>query len=270
MYKDSEGEGYLSIDEARLYLDDDNAVKWLKQLFVHYKGRATAHFETDKILRCDLTKVPELELKLEEDSEGEKFTFNLEDIIASKSYVHLDAIQPIKRDLLRKFWLCEQKGGGFFINSLFKLHDGKVNGVDWTSYIEPYAKPYNKFYSDKGLLLKDNISFKLERVITKANICVKQSDLNALSELYGIPRKDELEINKTDTGKTLSIYEKRKISFEVWKATVPDLDKLTKKKIHENLLRHDKKEKLWDVKFSSFNRQFWGKYINEHPKLKRG
>ncbi len=193
MYKDSEGESYLSIDEARLYLDDDNAIKKSKRLFVHYKGWAIPHWESDKLLRCDLTKIPRFELKLEDDVEEKSSDDlpNIEDIIANESYVYIDAIQPIKKDLLREFWRCEQADGGFFINGLFKLHDGKVNGVDWTNHIAPYAKPYDNLYSDKGLLLKDNINFELERVLTKADVCAKQSDLDTLSELYGIPRKEK-------------------------------------------------------------------------------
>ncbi len=92
----------------------------------------------------------------------------------------------------------------------------------------------------------------------------------ALGEKNGLKSLDKQfseMLPDADKGKR-ETYDKRKESFERWEKTIPDINRVkTKNDIHIGLKVFDPEN--WNIRFSSFQRDFWQPYTKERSELKR-
>ena len=82
--------------------------------------------------------------------------------------------------------------------------------------------------------------------------------------------KDEVNSNKLTQSQKTNPYELRKSSADKWlNETKINIDALTKEKILDQLKQYYPNEKLWNIKFNTFKKDFWQKYSKDNNLRKK-
>ncbi len=142
------GEVFIPIDDARDYLVDERAVYELGTLYFHYKGFADFYQNLNEPTGSCLDEAI---------------------FYADPERVHINGMMCLFPHDVEQFWHAPHDGADFYSRN-YTLHIGEVNGEN--IFIDPIS------YFDLGGYV----------FINESNVYARQSDMDALSERFGIAK----------------------------------------------------------------------------------